>query len=83
MAIYPEAHPKATEESFPARILGSDRNRVLCPPRFFADWSVSALSFSSLAFLARSNSRHPTRLLSDLVTPRTVDYFMPAHGIFV
>jgi len=30
-------------------MLGSDRNRVLCPPRFCADWSVSALSFSSLA----------------------------------
>jgi hypothetical protein len=61
MAIYPEAHPKATEESFPARDL-----IAFCVLPASLQTGASALSFSWVAFLGRSISRHPTRMLSDV-----------------
>src|SRR5258708_22240107 len=48
MAIYPEAHPKATEESFPVRNLGSDPNRACVLPALLRTQRVWAIFFLRL-----------------------------------
>ena len=66
MAIYLEAHPKATEESFPARNLGSDPNRACVLPALLRTLRVCTIFFPRLPSSLVRMAGHPTRPLSDV-----------------
>jgi hypothetical protein len=66
MAIYLEAHPKATEESFPARNLGADPNRACVLPALLRTQRVCAIFFLRLPSSLVRIAGHPTRPLSDV-----------------
>jgi hypothetical protein len=66
MAIYPEAQPKATEESFPVRNLGSDPNRACVLPALLRTQRVCAIFFLRLPSALVRIGGHRTRPLSEV-----------------
>ena len=61
MAIYPEARAKATEESFPARNLGSDPDRACVLTALLRAQRVCAIFFLRLPSSLVRIAGHPTR----------------------